>query len=361
MNSDKYIIFAIILIAVYHFVIHNGLEKIFFETHYGSNYDTIRRPLKKCSEKTCNNPLKCIGMPSGHAETITIVALLLYNYEIIPLWVCLTLIFIISSQRVTSGMHTLGQVFAGMSVGLLYYEIYKYFDLSPYSYIIVFLIGLSLSYLSVMKVDNKIQGVLPDWIDKTMLDNINKKRNSPLYSKIQEIYINSIVQGKTFMTWQELEQNLDIIVNNIRNSGKKYDAVVGIKTGGAIISDYISKKLDLPNYKIKLTNSKYKCNKKPFNAIDSIISNQMEFDSQTYDICEGISDDLENKNIILIDENVSSGKTMEESYNYLLNYKKVNNIYPVCVSFLENFYKGKIKINYATNIHPVIWPWGYDN
>lgn len=194
-----------------------------------------------------------------------------------------------------------------------------------------------------------------------MLDNINKKRNSPLYSKIQEIYTNAIVQGKTFMTWQELEQHLDIIVNTIRNSGKKYDVVVGIKTGGVVISDYISKKLNLPNHKIKLTNSKYKCNKKPFNAIDSIISKHLEFDSLKYDICEGISDDLENKNIILIDENITTGKTMEESHNYLLNYKKVNNIYPVCISFLKNFYKGKLPINYVTNIHSVIWPWGYDN
>ena len=34
---------------------------------------------------------------------------------------------------------------------------------------------------------------------------------------------------------------LDIIIYKIQESGIKYDAVVGIKTGGAIISDYISK------------------------------------------------------------------------------------------------------------------------
>ena len=54
------------------------------------------------------------------------------------------------------------------------------------------------------------------------------------------------------MTNDELENYLDIIVERIRNSGKHYDAVVGIKTGGAIISDYVSLKLGLPNYKIKL-------------------------------------------------------------------------------------------------------------
>ena len=87
-------------------------------------------------------------MPSGHAETITILTYLLYYYKFIPLWLCFIVIFLFCLQRITSNMHTLPQVIIGILFGYLYSNIYTYFNLSIYSFLIVVSIGLTLYFLS---------------------------------------------------------------------------------------------------------------------------------------------------------------------------------------------------------------------
>ena len=69
----------------------------------------------------------------------------------------------------------------------------------------------------------------------------------------------------------------------------------------------------------------------------------------------------EGKNIILIDELVSSGKTMNEAYNYLQNIKNVNDIYTVSVALEKNRYTKDLYIDNVINGVVLIWPWGYDN
>jgi hypoxanthine phosphoribosyltransferase len=202
---------------------------------------------------------------------------------------------------------------------------------------------------------------MPNWVNETMYDNIKKKQNSPLYIKIGSLYANSFVQNITFMKWNELESHLDKMVERIKETGIKYHAVVGIKTGGAIISDYISLKLGLPNYKIKLTKEEYNCNKNAVNSINDIIKKNILRKQSKFTICEGIDDNLSGKNVILVDELVSTGKTMEESYNYLKEEKYVNIIYPTCIALFKYKYNGLLKINNIVNGGVLIWPWGYDN
>jgi membrane-associated phospholipid phosphatase len=90
-------------------------------------------------------------MPSGHAETITIFSLLLYLYNIIPLWLCILLIFVISSQRVIYKYHTIIQVLIGIFIGIIYTMIYKYFNLSYISFLIVLAIGFIFILLILYK------------------------------------------------------------------------------------------------------------------------------------------------------------------------------------------------------------------
>lgn len=142
----KNIIF-IILFTSYHFYIHNGLEKFFSQTNF--DYDSVKRPLSSCSDQNNSQRLRCIGMPSGHAETAAVFSFLLYFNKFIPLWVCLLFIYIISIQRITSHMHTLNQVVVGAILGFLYALIYKKFNLSLFSFLIVFSIGLILVLLSI--------------------------------------------------------------------------------------------------------------------------------------------------------------------------------------------------------------------
>ena len=358
-NNTTAIIFAIFFILLYHFFIQNGLEKIFCETYI--DYNLIKRPLDTCSNNWNGQSTKCIGMPSGHAESITIVSLLLYFYKLIPLWLSLLLIFIFSIQRIISNMHTLIQVLAGITIGFIYFNIYKFFNLSIYSSVFVFIIGFILSLLVVNKLNKEVYKPLPDWVDPKMLPSIQKKRDTDMYIKVLSIYANAIFQNRTFISWHKLENYLDIIVEKIKNSGQNYDAVVGIKTGGAIISDYISQKLNLPNYKVKLSRKEYNCNKQPHNTINDIINKQILPNLGEYIMCEKINDDLKGKNVILIDELVSSGKTMQETIKYLKSEKKVNNIYPTTISFYEKMYKQDTIIDYAINEIVFVWPWGYDN
>jgi uracil phosphoribosyltransferase len=81
-------------------------------------------------------------------------------------------------------------------------------------------------------------------------------------------------------------------------------------------------------------------------------------------ICEKINDDINNKKIILIDESVGSGNTMNLAIEYLLS-KNVTTIYLTSIissinnENLINNYKLD-SIIYNDYINPV-FPWGYDN
>ena len=186
LNTIQVLIF-IILITTYHYYIHNGLEKIFSQIYL--DYDSVKRPLFRCKNRDNNSRLGCIGMPSGHAETSSVFSFLLYFNKIIPLWGCLLIISLISIQRITSHMHTLSQVVLGSILGLLYDSIYKKYSFG-YGFIIVLTIGLLLTSLSIYKIDSQVHGPIPNWVDKSMYENIKKKQDSPFYMKIGSIYDN---------------------------------------------------------------------------------------------------------------------------------------------------------------------------
>jgi hypoxanthine phosphoribosyltransferase len=349
----------IILFSLYHYFIQNGLEKTFSQTYF--DYNDVKRPLKRCNSKEACELLKCIGMPSGHAETASVFFFLLYFYNFLPLWLTFVFVLLFSAQRIITNMHTISQVTVGSILGLIYASIYKYFNLSIIGFIIVFFIGFLLAFFTVYRLDQKVHSKIPNWVDKSMYNSIKNKQEAPFYIKIGSIYLNSIIQQRTFISWNNLENYLDKIVDDIKSTGIKYDAVVGIKTGGAIISDYISSKLGLPNYKIKLNRQEYNCNKNSSHTINEIIRKTIFYKQDNFTICEGIHDNLDGKSIILIDEIVTTGKTIEEAYNYLKNEKNAYIIYPTCVAFYKLRYKANLEINRILDGNILVWPWGYDN
>lgn len=359
MNIDnkKIKIILIIFICLYHFYIQNGLEKQFSQNCL--HYD-IKRPLKNCDNKLYSG-VSCIGMPSAHAETSTIFFSLLYIYHFISLPICVLFIFLFSIQRIISNMHTVGQVIAGIVLGLFYSQIYSVTNLSRSSFLFVFIIGIVLAVLIVNKINSKLEVPIPNWVDHQMMPNIKKKMETPYYMKMLTIYANANSQQVTFLSWKDVEISLDDIIERIKDSNVKYDAIIGIKTGGAIISDYISKKLNIKNYKVKLTRSDYNCDKKPINAISDLILKHILQNYGEYDICEGIDDNLSGKNVILIDELVTSGTTMLSTIKYLRDEKHVDIIFPTAISLSRQFYKGDIYINYIIPKIVYVWPWGYDN
>lgn len=128
----------ICLLTLYHYHIHNTIEKRFCQKHF--DYHLVKRPLTKCS--IVKSPrINCIGMPSGHTEAIAVFTGLLYFYKMIPLWICLLAIILMGLQRIYSNMHTLGQVLVGGMIGIIYAFIYKKYT---YGYIFVFLLAIGL-------------------------------------------------------------------------------------------------------------------------------------------------------------------------------------------------------------------------
>jgi membrane-associated phospholipid phosphatase len=148
-KSPSYFAIFLLIVVLYHFWVQNNVEKLFCLEYFG--YNNVKRPLSgNIMFSTCD-----LGMPSGHAEAGTIMFLLLYFYEYISLPVSIILIFIVSLQRVVKERHTIAQVIAGTMCGIIYSYIYKSYNLSIFSFLIVLSITLLLTALIYYKINNK--------------------------------------------------------------------------------------------------------------------------------------------------------------------------------------------------------------
>lgn len=150
VTPDRFFIILLIIIS-YHYYIQNRLEKMLSKTYF--DIEMVKRPL---ANNNYNNTLNNIGMPSGHAELVTIISCILYFYDFIPLWICILMICIISYQRVITKRHTINQVIAGIICGLIYSYIYISNNLSVGSLGMVLCIGFILILLIVYKINKQI-------------------------------------------------------------------------------------------------------------------------------------------------------------------------------------------------------------
>jgi membrane-associated phospholipid phosphatase len=122
MNYYQLLIFFLILF--FHSFILNPQEKRFFSELFPES-SIVQRPSKKCKNQLVLHE-KCLGLPSGSAEIATIIAVLLYYYQILSLPVAICLIAAVSMQRILTKKHTLLQVIVGILFGLFYSSIYVY-------------------------------------------------------------------------------------------------------------------------------------------------------------------------------------------------------------------------------------------
>lgn len=148
-KSPSYFAIFLLIVVLYHYNIHNNIEKRFFLEYFG--YNNIKRPLSGNIMSSSGD----LGMPSGHAESATIMFLLLYYYGYISLPVSIILIFIVLLQRVLKQRHTIIQVIVGTICGIIYSYIYKSYNLSIFSFLIIVSITLLLTALIYYKINNK--------------------------------------------------------------------------------------------------------------------------------------------------------------------------------------------------------------
>jgi len=352
-NIGRNTILLIVIIALYDHFVLNIAEKMFCEVYF----DIAKRPLYKCNEKCLG--VNAVGMPSGHLQSLTLILIILFHYRFISLPLCFGLIFIASLHRVLIHKNTHFQVLAGIILGCICSSIYIIQGFVK-GMVLMFALTFLTILLIIYKIESEINKPIPVWVDTEMYPDIQAKRKTTFIMKFIFILSNFYLKGPTFISWKTLEDQLDILIEKLKEV-PNVDLIVGIKTGGAIISDYVSKKLQLPNNKIKLSRTEYNCNKKLHHTIDVVYKKAILQDLGDYSICEGIPEDIEGKRIILIDETIDTGKTMVEAMKYLMNDKKAALVVPACISLSEN--KRRLDFNFIYTMHKTVntWPWGHDN
>ncbi len=343
--------FDYIYIGLLHFAAINPCEKLLAQTLFKDVY----RPLSECGKN--NISLSCLGMPSGHTETISVIIFLLLLRNKIPgfypFLLATIIISIIGCQRILSKMHTLEQVCVGMILGLFYALIY--FGLDKFSYIVnisIFYL-ITLLILILIIIDKKVHEPIPKWVDPNLYPLIKKKQNYFIIGKINHILHPLKIHIDTLMcTWSMLENHMNKLLTM---TNKKFDLIIGIKSGGAIMSNYIAKKLNIPYKYLKISTT---CDKSIFrNEVSDLINKTINKNLTKY-ICEEIKDDISNLDILLIDEQIGSGVTIKDSYEYLMK-KGVKSITIFCITNLNK--NLDYKIYSVTDTYYSIYPWGYAN
>ena len=351
------IIFVVVLI---HIAYTNPNEKILIN---GNKIHT--RPN---ATNRYDNVFSDMGTPSGHMESSIIFLGLLYitffkdNIKI--LYIFVVIIILIGLQRIYSKSHNTYQVLIGILMGLTFLFMYSSVS-SPYSIlllcIVFYIIIQILSAIKIVRLIDKNAFHPPAWFDKTLYPIIEKKMDYKLSFKLMNTIamINPIYNPKiiSYSSWSDLEKQLDDMWM-IVNSDYKPDVIIGIKSGGAILANYLGEKYNIPYDYIKF---KRKSNNFIKNAYDRLT----EKNGNNLDIVSSPNIDIEGKNVLIVDELMHTGNTLLKTKQYC-RANKVTGC-KTCVLMhvdyaLNNFANKNTSCDYSLmKSVNTMWPWGYDN
>jgi hypoxanthine phosphoribosyltransferase len=351
IQNIYYLVLIIYLTLIISQVINPTLKYLMNELW---GYSFCKRPLYSCHDS--EPVLRCLGFPSGHAQTVTVIALTIFALKLISFPVAIIIIFVVSLQRIVYNMHTVGQVIAGIVTGLIYFSIYRSYHFNPIVFLLPLLNWVIILIILLLIVERKLAEPIPEWVDSSMLSIIEKKKDVMLLSKFVHIATAPFLRSQLYMSWYQLEKHMDKLIDKVSN--RNFDCIIGIKSGGAIMAPYFAKKMNLPYFTIKLSDKKYNCNKSSSDMLNMIISRKLD---DKYKVCEDITESISGKRVLLVDEIINTGKTTIETINYLMNEKKTQSVYPVCVTVLKKNLKYTFDYEYTMNNIVQVWPWGYEN
>lgn len=344
----------IVVITIIHYAFTNGYEKAIIQQVL-TNTEIVNRPREQCKSSAA---LQCQGMPSGHVECATIALFLLWSLvqlDIVKYVVALGII-VVALQRIIFKWHTLLQTMIGFVFGLLYASAYIY---SPMLYY-VWLFPIVYVIILVSVLERKMHNdPIPQWLSKDLYSIIWRKRDKVnFFSKMLFVSTISLSQTYTlYLDWGNLEKLLDRIVKRFEEEG--IDIVIGIKSGGAIISDYIAHRLGVNNYYMKLAT---KCDKSTTYSVQEFIKKHVLKKRFAFNVCEDVPIDITGKRVLLVDESIGSGQTIRESKSHLFR-KGAAEVFLATVEHWQktsNFRPDELFVA-APNDYFTVWPWGYDN
>ena len=120
MNKYFTILFILIISSI-HFLYINRIEKRYIAQHFFVSL----RPNEDFTNINENNKFACLGFPSGHVESITILCLLLNHFNVIDTRTTIISILVTALQRIVTKKHTIEQTIFGFLFGFLYSMFYS--------------------------------------------------------------------------------------------------------------------------------------------------------------------------------------------------------------------------------------------
>lgn len=98
---------------------------------------------------------------------------------------------------------------------------------------------------------------VPDWFDETLVEDLVRKRNRPrgLFSLLDMVVLNTLSAAFGTKTWRyarkydwsELERFIEDDCREVQAADFRPDLIVGIKSGGAFIANFVARRLGVGN------------------------------------------------------------------------------------------------------------------
>ena len=133
-----------------------------------------------------------------------------------------------------------------------------------------------------------------------------------------------------FISENEINDIVNTIANDINKSGLKDPLFIAVLNGSFLFAADIMRKVDMPNSEISFIKLSSYLGTESMGVVEDLI---------------GINDDISDRNIIVLEDIIDTGNTLEKIIS-LLTSKNVNEIKIATLLFKPDAYKKDISIDY---------------
>jgi len=237
-----------------------------------------------------------------------------------------------------------------------------------YLFIMILIVSVCYEIIVLMShkrrlVANTLSDDFPPYLHDALAKKLNQLWTFPILSNVlfHAVCATLGLNYKHIISWDSLLEIINTSVPFLRTHS--FDAVIGIKTGGAFLAEFMARKLNIPSYFVKCHH--YGSSGTIGDVIKEAISART---TKVYKELE-VTDELMmislcQKNILLVDDNVCSGSTLFSVQKYLKDTKMCKKIFTGVLAAPPNH--ELIDMNFSTyhfqsrNIILYPLPWGYD-
>ena len=162
---------------------------------------------------------------------------------------------------------------------------------------------------------------VPTWFDRGLVNLLKKKYDRSDMAKyertldwfvrqnlkITPTLFTGIVTAK--YNWADIENIIEENCRGIKKTGYKPDVIIGVKSGGAFIANYVGKCLDNDNVTyMRITH--YSANSR------SVVKSTLTCLDKKAQVAEEPDIDLRGKKVLLVDDQTGTGATLEAGHEY---------------------------------------------